>query len=142
MRQVLIGGRSDEPKLPPPTVLQNILVDLGPVYIKLGQLLSTRPDLLPLEYIEALETLQAEVPPVSWDDVEVLIRQQLHQPLTDTFAVIDPIPVAAGSIAQTHRATLRDGREVALKVHRLLCRSSCIQHRGRLLDYRRSHHLV
>jgi len=118
MRQLLTGGKPDEPKLPPPAVLRNILVDLGPVYVKLGQLLSTRPDLLPREYIESLGTLQAEVPPVAWEEVEVIIRQQLHQPLAETFAVINPVPVAAGSIAQTHRATLRDGREVALKVQR------------------------
>jgi ubiquinone biosynthesis protein len=118
MRQLLTGGKPDEPKLPPPAVLRNILVSLGPVYVKLGQLLSTRPDLLRPEYIEVLGTLQAEVPPVSWDEVEVVIRQQLRQPLTEAFTVINPIPVAAGSIAQTHRATLRDGREVALKVQR------------------------
>jgi ubiquinone biosynthesis protein len=118
MRQLLTGGKPDEPKLPPPAVLRNILVDLGPVYVKLGQLLSTRPDLLRPEYIEALGTLQAEVPPVPWDEVEGLIQEQLDQSIADTFTVINPIPVAAGSIAQTHRATLRDGREVALKVQR------------------------
>lgn len=118
MRRLLTGGKADEPRLPPPAVLRNILVDLGPVYVKLGQLLSTRPDLLPPEYIEALTTLQDEVPPVDWPDIEVVIRQQLHQTLEDTFATIQFQPVAAGSIAQTHRATLRDGQEVALKVQR------------------------
>jgi predicted unusual protein kinase regulating ubiquinone biosynthesis (AarF/ABC1/UbiB family) len=118
MRQLLTGGKPGEPRLPPPAVLRNILVDLGPVYIKLGQLLSTRPDLLHPDYIEALSTLQAEVPPVPWADVEVLIRQQLRQPLDETFTAINPIPVAAGSIAQTHRATLSDGCDVALKVQR------------------------
>jgi ubiquinone biosynthesis protein len=118
MRRLLTGGKPDEPKLPPPAVLRNILVDLGPVYVKLGQLLSTRPDLLPPEYIESLATLQAEVPPIAWAEVEIIIRQQLKQPLQETFAKINPQPVAAGSIAQTHRATLRDGREVALKVQR------------------------
>ncbi len=118
MRQLLLRGKAEEPKLPPPTVLSNILVELGPVYVKLGQLLSTRPDLLPPPYIEALTALQAEVPAVAWDVVEVVIRQQLRQPLTTTFATIDPRPVAAGSIAQTHHATLTDGREVALKIQR------------------------
>jgi predicted unusual protein kinase regulating ubiquinone biosynthesis (AarF/ABC1/UbiB family) len=118
MRRLLTGGKVDEPKLPPPAVLRNILVELGPVYVKLGQLLSTRPDLLPPEYIEALSTLQAEVPPVDWNDVEVVLRQQLRQPLEDTFASIQYQPVAAGSIAQTHRATLLDGRDVALKIQR------------------------
>lgn len=118
MRGLLTGGKADEPKLPPPAVLRNILVDLGPVYVKLGQLLSTRPDLLPPEYIDVLSTLQADVPPVPWLEVEIVIRQQLRQPLEETFAKINPEPVAAGSIAQTHRATLADGREVALKIQR------------------------
>ncbi|MBD2664036.1 hypothetical protein B6N60_03647 [Richelia sinica FACHB-800] len=118
MRRLLTGGNADEPQLPPPAVLKNILVNLGPVYVKLGQLLSTRPDLLSAAYIEELSTLQDEVPPVPWTDIEILIRQQLKRPLEETFITINPVPVAAGSIAQTHRATLADGREVALKVQR------------------------
>jgi ubiquinone biosynthesis protein len=118
MRRLLTGGKTDEPQLPTPAVLKNILVDLGPVYVKLGQLLSTRPDLLSAAYIEELSTLQDEVPPVPWSEIEVVIRQQLKRPLEETFAVINSIPVAAGSIAQTHRATLADGREAALKVQR------------------------
>ena len=118
MRRLLTGGKADEPQLPTPAVLRNILVDLGPVYIKLGQLLSTRPDILPAVYIEELSTLQDEVPPVSWAEVEVVIRKQLRRPLEETFTTINPVPVAAGSIAQVHRATLADGREVAIKVQR------------------------
>ena len=118
MRRLLTGGKADEPQLPTPAVLRNILVGLGPVYIKLGQLLSTRPDLLPAEYIEELSTLQDDVPPVAWSEVEVVIRQQLERPLEETFSKINFQPVAAGSIAQTHRATLADGQEVALKVQR------------------------
>ena len=118
MRRLLTGGKVDEPKLPPPAVLCNILVDLGPVYVKLGQLLSTRPDLLPPAYIEALTALQAEVPAVAWSEIEVLLRQQINRPLEDVFATIHQQPVAAGSIAQTHRATLIAGGEVALKVQR------------------------
>jgi predicted unusual protein kinase regulating ubiquinone biosynthesis (AarF/ABC1/UbiB family) len=118
MRVLLTGGKTDEPNLPPPAVLRNILVALGPVYVKLGQLLSTRPDLLPGSYIEALTDLQANVPAVAWSEVEILIRQQLQQPLEEVFAAINPQAVAAGSIAQTHRATLKNGQEVALKVQR------------------------
>lgn len=118
MRRLLTGGKADEPQLPTPTVLRNILVDLGPVYVKLGQLLSTRPDLLPPDYIEALTALQGNVPPVPWTDIEVLIRQQLNEPLDEVFTRIDFEPVAAGSIAQTHKATLSSGQEVALKVQR------------------------
>jgi len=118
MRRLLTGTRSEEPQLPPPAVLRNILVELGPVYVKLGQLLSTRPDLLPPEYINELSALQAEVPPVPWEDVEVVIRQEIHSSMEEVFTSVHPQPVAAGSIAQTHRATLKDGREVALKVQR------------------------
>jgi ubiquinone biosynthesis protein len=118
MRGLLTGSKTDEPKLPPPAVLRNVLVELGPVYVKLGQLLSTRPDLLPGEYVEALTDLQANVPPVTWTEVEVQIRQQLRQPLEEVFSNINPQAVAAGSIAQTHRATLKNGQEVALKVQR------------------------
>ncbi|WP_414752384.1 ABC1 kinase family protein [Anabaena sp. CCY 9910] len=118
MRRLLTGGKADEPQLPTPAVLKNILVDLGPVYVKLGQLMSTRPDLLNAAYIEELSTLQDEVPPVPWTEIEILIRKQLKRPLEETFSKINPVPVAAGSIAQTHRATLIDGREVALKVQR------------------------
>jgi predicted unusual protein kinase regulating ubiquinone biosynthesis (AarF/ABC1/UbiB family) len=118
MRRLLTGGKVDEPKLPPPAVLRNILVDLGPVYVKLGQLLSTRPDLLPAEYIDALSTLQEEVPAVDWAEIEVTLRKQFNQPIEEIFSSINYKPVAAGSIAQTHRAILKDGRPVALKVQR------------------------
>ncbi|AFZ01905.1 ABC1 kinase family protein [Calothrix sp. PCC 6303] len=118
MRRLLTGGKPDEPQLPTPAVLKKILVDLGPVYVKLGQLLSTRPDLLSSAYIEELSTLQDEVPPVAWEDIEILIRKQLKRPLEETFTQINPVAIAAGSIGQIHRATRADGQEVALKVQR------------------------
>lgn len=118
MRLLLTGGKADEPKLPTPAVLRNILVDLGPVYIKLGQLLSTRPDLLPASYIEALSTLQAQVPPAPWEEIKLTIEQEVKQPLDAVFQEINPIPVATGSIGQTHKAILADGRQVALKIRR------------------------
>ncbi|GGA07992.1 AarF/ABC1/UbiB kinase family protein [Okeania sp. KiyG1] len=118
MKTLLTGGKAGEPDIPTPEVLRNILVDLGPVYVKLGQLLSTRPDLLPADYINTLSSLQANVPAVPWSEVEVLIRQQLSQPLEEVFSYVNPECVAAGSIAQTYKATLKDGTEVALKVQR------------------------
>ncbi|MEB3342248.1 AarF/ABC1/UbiB kinase family protein [Okeania sp.] len=118
MKTLLTGGKTGEPDLPTPAVLRNIFVDLGPVYIKLGQLLSTRPDILPADYIDTLSTLQADVPPIPWSEVEMLIRQQLSQPLEEVFSNINTKCVAAGSIAQTYKATLKDGTEVALKVQR------------------------
>lgn len=118
MRRLLTGSKADEPQLPTPAVLKKILLDLGPVYVKLGQLLSTRPDLLSAAYIEELSTLQNQVPAVPWLEIEVLIRQQLKRPLEEIFIKINPESVAAGSIGQTHRATLINGKEVALKVQR------------------------
>jgi predicted unusual protein kinase regulating ubiquinone biosynthesis (AarF/ABC1/UbiB family) len=118
MRGVLTGGKPNTPKLPPPAILRQILVELGPFYVKFGQLLSTRPDLLPPSYIEALTALQAKVPPVAWNSIEDIIGQQLDQPIDRVFREINPQPVAAGSIAQIHRATLISGEEVAIKVQR------------------------
>jgi ubiquinone biosynthesis protein len=123
MRQILtIGktarGKEDKVDIPPPAILRSILTDLGPVYIKLGQLLSTRPDLLPPDYITALSTLQSNVPAVGWLEIEAILRQQLNLNLTDVFMHIEQQPIAAGSIAQTHRAVLKDGRQVAIKVQR------------------------
>ncbi len=117
--QLFSGSKTNAPQqLPTPTVLRNILVDLGPVYVKFGQLLSTRPDLLPASYIDALTDLQANVPGVAWGEIESLLRQQLSQPLETLFRDIEREPVAAGSIAQTHRAILSDGKVVALKIQR------------------------
>jgi ubiquinone biosynthesis protein len=118
MRQLLTFGKADQPEVPPPAILRNILTDLGPVYVKLGQLLSTRPDLLPPEYIEALSSLQSNVPPVPSSEIEAVIRQQLPQSPEQIFQSINYTAIAAGSIAQTHQATLQDGRRVALKVQR------------------------
>jgi len=118
MRGILTGGKSDKPQLPTPEVLSRILIQLGPFYVKFGQLLSTRPDLLPSRYIEALTALQADVPPVAWSEIEVVLSQQYDKPLDSIFTNLNREPVAAGSIAQIHRATLISGEEVAIKVQR------------------------
>lgn len=118
MRRLLSGSKTDEPEPPPPEVLRSILVDLGPVYVKLGQLLSTRPDLLSPEYIAALSELQSGVPPVPPAEIERFIRQQMPQPVTEVFAEFNYQAIAAGSIGQTHRAKLKNGRDVAVKVQR------------------------
>ena len=117
-RGLLTGDRSNEPRLPSPEVLRNILIELGPVYVKLGQLLSTRPDLLPGRYVDTLTDLQANVPPVPWSEVEALIKQELSQPLESIFSTIDHNAIAAGSIGQVYRAVLNNGQTVALKVQR------------------------
>lgn len=118
MRLLLGSGKTGEPELPPPAILRNVLTELGPVYVKLGQLLSTRPDLLSPDYINALTDLQANVPSISWSEVETVIRQELDQPINDVFTTIDTTAIAAGSIAQIHRAVLKNGKAVAIKVQR------------------------
>ena len=118
MRSLLSDGQTEEPEIPPPEVLRNILTELGPVFVKFGQLLSTRPDLLPPEYIVALSELQAKVPAVEASTIEEFIRQKLPVDPEVAFSEINYQAIAAGSIGQTHRATLKDGREVAVKVQR------------------------
>jgi ubiquinone biosynthesis protein len=91
------------------------LEELGTTYIKLGQLLSSRPDLLPDVYIEELEKLVDHVPPVPFEQIRRLIADELP---ADVFASIDPEPLATASIAQVHPALLSSGREVIVKVRR------------------------
>jgi ubiquinone biosynthesis protein len=91
------------------------LEELGTTYVKLGQLLSSRPDLMPDVYIEELSRLVDEVPPVPFAEIEPVIRSELGE---DVFVRIDPQPLAAASIAQIHKALLNDGREVVVKVRR------------------------
>ena len=118
MRQLVLGKAPDEPELPSPAVLCRILIELGPVYVKLGQLLSTRPDLLPSRYIEALSSLQSTVPAVPAVQIETYVRQHLGRSPEEVFAEIDYVAIAAGSIGQTHRAVLKSGQAVAVKVQR------------------------
>ena len=94
------------------------LVELGPAYIKLGQVLSTRPDLLPKPYIDELEHLQDEVPPMPFEQVERTIEEELHARISKLFASFDPEPLGSASLGQVHAAELRDGRSVVGKVQR------------------------
>ena len=98
--------------------LRMVCEDLGPTFVKLGQVLSTRPDLLPEAYTTELAALRDDVRPFSYDEAEAILAEEYGRPLTEVFAEIDPVPVASASISQVHRATLRDGRMIALKIRR------------------------
>lgn len=97
--------------------LRAALTDAGATFVKLGQMLSARAD-LPAPLTAELAGLQSQVVPVPWDEVEQTLTRALARPLTDVFARIDPSPLAAASIGQVHAATLRDGRQVVVKVQR------------------------
>lgn len=101
-----------------PQRMRMALEDLGPTYVKLGQLLAGRSDLLPLEWTEELTRLQEEVREVPWADVHAQLCEDLGRPPEEVFAAVDCKPLAAASIAQVHRARLAEGREVVLKVRR------------------------
>jgi predicted unusual protein kinase regulating ubiquinone biosynthesis (AarF/ABC1/UbiB family) len=94
------------------------LVELGPAYIKLGQVLSTRPDLLPRPYIDELEHLQDAVPPMEFDIVENTIEAELSARISKLFASFEEEPLGSASLGQVHAAELRDGRSVVVKVQR------------------------
>lgn len=94
------------------------LVELGTTFIKLGQILSTRPDLIPVEFIEELSKLQDDVPPFPYIQVRQIIESELRVPLEDVFQGFEQTPLAAASIGQVHKARLKDGEEVAVKVQR------------------------
>lgn len=106
------------PKLSTPARFRLMLSELGPTFVKLGQVLSSRPDILPPSWIEELARLQDDAPQMPVEEVRGLIAAGLGQPIEALFAEIDPEPLASASIAQVHAARTRDGDEVVVKVQR------------------------
>jgi ubiquinone biosynthesis protein len=111
----LLARRQDEPR---GQRLREALETLGPIYVKFGQVLSTRRDLVPLDIADELARLQDRVPPFSSELAVAEIERSLSRKIEDLFQTFDRDPVASASIAQVHLATLHDGREVAVKVLR------------------------
>ena len=116
------GGISDEKKAARRRNLavwiRETLLDLGPTFIKIGQLFSTRADLFAPEFVEELSKLQDRVPAFSYEQVELSIEQDLGKSIEELFRSFDPIPLAAASLGQVHRAQLHSGEEVVVKIQR------------------------
>jgi predicted unusual protein kinase regulating ubiquinone biosynthesis (AarF/ABC1/UbiB family) len=106
------NGRDNFAELP------DDLERLGPTFVKLGQLLSSRADLLPERYVKALARLQDRVKPFPFEDVQIIVEMELKTPIKKAFSYFDPVPLAAASLGQVHRAALHDGRPVVVKVQR------------------------
>ncbi|MGB3613589.1 MAG: AarF/ABC1/UbiB kinase family protein [Elainellaceae cyanobacterium] len=98
--------------------IRETLLDLGPTFIKIGQLFSTRADLFPAEYVEELSKLQDRVPAFSYEQVEQIIRDDFGRSISELYASFDPIPLAAASLGQVHRAQLHSGEDVVVKIQR------------------------
>jgi len=116
----LAGRRSAREKksLTEPVRLRLALEELGPTFIKVGQILSTRPDILPDEYIKELLKLQDNIPPVPFGEAVRVVESELEKPWSELFKSIEKTPVAAASIAQVHKAVTLSGSDVVIKIQR------------------------
>ena len=118
-RLVTLGRAGEGPVIPTSGErLRVVCEELGPTYVKFGQMLASRPDLFPPDVIVELSRLQDQVPPFSFDRVQMVLETQLDKAPADVFASIDETPLAAASVAQVHKAVLHTGEVVALKVKR------------------------
>jgi len=113
-----VPSGKDMSKLPRGERIRLALQELGPVYVKFGQILSTRRDLLPADIADELALLQDRVPPFPGEQAREIIEKELSKPVDELFASFDTEPLASASIAQVHPATLKDGREAVIKVVR------------------------
>ncbi|MBC7252052.1 MAG: hypothetical protein H5T62_17460, partial [Anaerolineae bacterium] len=109
---------AEKPHLTTPERVRLAIEELGPTFIKLGQIMSTRPDLIPPPYLAELEKLQDTVPPAPWQVVKGELEGELGAPLEQVFVSFETMPVAAASLAQVYCATLPGGEEVVVKVQR------------------------
>lgn len=112
------AGKRRKDRLTEPVRARLAMEELGPTFIKFGQILSTRPDVVPHEFIIEFLKLQDSVSPLPFDEIRKVIEAEFGRPVEDVFSSIDEAPVAAASIAQVHRAITRDGGEVVVKVKR------------------------
>jgi len=118
LKRLKAFSHQPDPTLSLGTRLRLVLEQLGPTFIKFGQLLSTRPDIVPLSILKELESLQDNVAPVGFSQIQKQVEQALGKPIEAIFRHFSPEPLAAASIGQVHRAVLLDGTEVVVKVRR------------------------
>ncbi len=118
IRWFLLSRYLPRPKKSSALRLREAIEHLGPVFIKFGQILSTRRDLLPIDYADQLAKLQDQVPPFPTEEAISRIEEALKRPLTEIFVDFEPSPIASASLAQVHAARLQDGSEVVVKVIR------------------------
>ena len=116
--KIISAKKLDAFAIPAPVRIRRIMEELGPAYIKLGQVLSTRPDLIPLEFCHELEKLQNEVPAFAYEKVKEQIEKELKTPIDKLFSSFSVDPVAAASLSQVHLAESKKGEKLAVKVQR------------------------
>src|SRR5450759_3534008 len=118
VRHKFLGALFGRSHWPPPKEVRETFEELGLVFLKLGQVLALRRDLLPAVYIDELQLLHDQLPAMGIEVVRATVELELGAPLTKLFSAFSETPLAAATIAQVHEATMQDGRHVAVKVQR------------------------